>query len=158
MQREKPPKGADRMFQSLKKVSITLILACSMVSAQKTAKAERPDDIVVIANKSLSADSIGLSELKRIFLKQKTSLKGNHITPINAKPNSSLRVGFANRVLQMTSQEETGYWEDQKISKGTRPPAELSNTVKAIFSITNGISYCYRKDFNPAVAKILLIL
>ncbi|MBN2340370.1 MAG: hypothetical protein JXX29_00310 [Deltaproteobacteria bacterium] len=134
------------------------IVAFTLILQSNAAEAERPDDILIIANKSIKTDSISLTDAKRIFLKQKTSLNGERITPIHAKSNSPLRKQFGEKVLGKSPSEEKSYWEDQKIKSGLRPPAELSNTMRAIFSLKNGISYCYRKDFTPGTAKILLVL
>jgi len=135
-----------------------VLSALGILAGQGVAQAEKPDDILIVANKSLKAGSISIADAKRIFLKEKADLNGERITPVNARSGSALRNAFAVKVLGMSGAEETGYWEDQKIKTGTHKPTELADTVKAVFSLKNGISYCYRKDFNPAVAKILLAL
>lgn len=135
-----------------------LFLLLFTLTRANAVKAESPDDILIIANKSIDADTITLIDTKRIFLMQKKTLNGKFVTPINAKKNSPLRKQFAQKVLGKTIAEESSYWENQKVKSGQRPPASLSNTIRAIFSLKNGISYCYRKDFNSATAKILLVL
>ena len=70
----------------------------------------------------------------------------------------ALRNAFVQQAMTMNPAEEQKYWQDQKMKKGINPPSELSDTVRAVSSSPGAISYCYRKDFNPAMAKILLTL
>ncbi|MBN2716874.1 MAG: hypothetical protein JXX14_13565 [Deltaproteobacteria bacterium] len=124
----------------------------------KSIQAESPDDILIIVHTSVKISSISLADVRRIFLKQKASLAGQTIIPINARKDSALRRQFTQKVFGKSSAEEQSYWEQQKIKSGLRPPNELSDTIRAIFSSKNAISYCYRKDYAAGVAKIILVL
>ncbi|MBN2801728.1 MAG: hypothetical protein JXR91_01405 [Deltaproteobacteria bacterium] len=143
----------------ISKISFWVLLSALIFStADFKVKADTPQDVLIIVNKSMNISSVNISDVKRVFLKEKTVLNGNKITPVNARNGSPLRKYFTEKVLGMSSSDESAYWEAQKIRTGVRQPTELSNTVKAVFSIKNGVSYCYRKDFNPAVAKIVLVI
>ena len=119
-------------------------------------RATGSDTIYIIANNSIAAASLSTAEVRLIFQKEKTRLGGSAIMPIHARKDSTLRKDFAARVLNMSVQEEIGYWEAQKVQSGKQPPAELGDTVKAVFSMKAGISYCYASSYTPGIAKILL--
>jgi hypothetical protein len=116
------------------------------------------DPVYIIANKSFKLSSISKSDLQRIFKKEKSRISGIRVIPINAKSDTKLRTSFLQKALNMTPSDEITYWEKQKVTKGIQPPSELSNTVKAVFSIKNGISYCFKSQYKSSAAKILLVL
>jgi hypothetical protein len=123
------------------------------------ANAEGPEDILVIANKSVTDDYLKLEDLVSIFLKKRKSWRsGTKVVPINAKKGTAIREQFLNRLLDMTAEEEATYWEKQKITKGVEPPPEFSNNLKAVFHLKGGVTYVYRNEFPEGVAKILYVL
>jgi ABC-type phosphate transport system substrate-binding protein len=122
------------------------------------ASSERPDDILIITHKSVPISTLSEAELKSIFLKQRQSWQGGmRVVPINAKDGTPLRQKFRSRVMKMDPEKEAKYWQDEKIKKGTVPPAEFSNTLKAVFLVKGAISYVFRKDFNPGLVKIIAV-
>jgi len=137
--------------------SIAVALALALPLATFPAAAESPDDILIIANPSLSAVSISKAEAREIFLRTKTDFRGSRTTPIHASDGSVLRKTFSRKVLGMTEAEEKQYWEKVKIMEGKMPPASFSNTSKAVFKLKDSISYVFRKDYKN-VGKILLVI
>jgi len=133
-----------------------LILAVvAIVWTSAVAVADSPNDLLVVANKSVAVGSVDASEIRAVFLKNKSALGGDTVFPLNAKSDSDLRAAFRSRVLKMTEEKERGYWDDEKIRKGTEPPAEVPATLKAVFSKSAGVSYVFRKDYKDGTAKIL---
>lgn len=132
-------------------------MSLSLILAPVPAAAESPSDILIIANSSLKASSISKAEAREIFLKTRNSLKGKKTTPVHAKMGSALRKAFAKKVLGLSPDDERQYWEKQKIMSGKTPPAEFSNTTRAVFKLRNSISYVYRKDYKD-VTKVLLVV
>lgn len=123
------------------------------------AQAQNPDDILIIANNGVPETSLTLKELKSIFLKQRANWKsGGRINPINARAGTPIREEFQRKILDMDRASEDAFWQDQGIKGGITAPAQLSNTLKAVFSLSGSISYCYRKDFKKGTAKVLLVL
>ena len=121
--------------------------------------AESPNDILVIANKKIKIDSITPEELKQIFLKKKTTwINGDRIICINAPSTSAERAIFREKILGMSENEENTYWEKQKIKRQLTSPSEMRSIVKAVFKLSNGISYAYRKDVPPNVVKVLYVI
>jgi hypothetical protein len=139
----------------VKIISKVVVLALALTGIAGTARAEGPNDLLIIANKSVSASSTDASEIKAVFLKTKTSIGGDTAFPINAKTDSELRAAFRKRVLKMSEEKEKGYWEDEKVKKGVEPPPEMAATLKAVFSKSGGVSYVFRKDYKDGTAKIL---
>jgi hypothetical protein len=136
-----------------------LALAIVTLTAVRSApRADSPNDILIIANNSISASSISADELKAIFLKKKGSFAGSKVVPINAKSGSALRKAFQSRVVEMDENLEANYWEQQKIKTGLTPPVEFAGTVKAVFSVKGSIGYCLRSEYREGVVKVLLVL
>lgn len=139
-------------------ISSILAAALAMTVSATTVEAESPDDLLIIANKSVKASKISAEELKAIFLKKKATFKGSKVIPINAREGSSLRKQFRQRVLNMGGGEEAAYWEELKVKKGESNPTEFGNTLKAVFSVKGSIGYCHRKNFKEGAANILAVL
>ncbi len=135
--------------------SFMLVVAITLGMLGGVAHADSPSDLLIVGNKGLAADSSDASEIKAVFLKNKTSMAGDTVFPLNAKSDSDLRAAFRKRVLKMSEEKERGFWEDEKVKKGVEPPPEVPATLKAVFSKSGGVSYVFRKDFKEGTAKIL---
>jgi len=119
--------------------------------------ADSPNDILVISNRSVSVDKISLEDLRDVFLKKRKDWnKGGRAVPINAKPDSSLREKFRDRVINMTASEEERYWQDRKIKFGTKKPADIGNRLKIVFKVKGAVSYVFRSEYKKGVVKVLL--
>jgi hypothetical protein len=147
--------GKAKRFSLLTMVLISLLA----LFPSGVANAESPDDILVIANNKVGVNSVSLQQLRTMFLKQRQNWKsGGKVFPLNAKPGTPIRKAFQAKVLGMDSTSEQAYWQDQRIRKGISKPSAFSNTLKAVFSVKGSISYCYRKQYKPGLAKVLLVL
>ncbi|MBN2714725.1 MAG: hypothetical protein JXX14_02655 [Deltaproteobacteria bacterium] len=135
-----------------------LVASLIVLYSQSVVLCESPDQLVVIVNRNFKVDSLSVAEVRRIFKKEITVYKGVAVRPIHAPSGSPLRNQFLSQVMGMSSTAEEKYWEEAKVKKGVSPPIQLSNTVRAVFAAPGAISYCYRKEFNPTVAKIILSL
>jgi hypothetical protein len=122
------------------------------------ARAADDDPVLIIANNSLPISSISLVEVKRVFRKEATTVNGVRVVPINASRNNPLRSAFVQKAFGATVQEDISNWEKLKVMSGLQPPTEMDNTLKAVFSVKNGISYCFKSEYRPGTAKILLTL
>lgn len=140
----------------IRKLSFALIAAAALLGAPE-ARAESPDDILVIGNKALAVDSLTPADVKRLYLKETETVGGQNVLAINAK-DGPLRAAFRQKVLGMGKAEEEKFWQDAQVRSGKRKPKEFSKTLKAVFSVKKGISYCFRKDFKDGLAKVLLKL
>lgn len=139
----------------MKTNSFIMLVVIAFAGMAGVARAESPNDLLIVASKSLTADSSDASEIKAVFLKNKTAIGGDTVFPLNAKSDSELRAAFRKRVLKMSEEKERGFWEDEKVKKGVEPPPEVPATLKAVFSKSGSVSYVFRKDFKEGTAKIL---
>jgi len=146
------------MWKKMHTMMSCLLIAVAVLSANSVARAERPDDLLIIANNQVSVKSITTAELKRIYFKQVSQVGGSKVTPIHARKNSPLRAAFLQKVLGMSAAQEQSFWENEKIKSGAVEPSALDNTVRGVFSLKGSIGYCFRSDFKANTAKILLVL
>lgn len=120
---------------------------------------ENPEDILIVANKTVPVDSLTMDDLRQIFLKRRKKWSGGHkIVPIHVKGDPALRERIRKELLSMTAAEEKDHWEDQKLRTGIKEPPEIRQNLRAVFSLKGSISYVYRKDYKKGVVKILAVL
>ncbi len=132
---------------------IVLIALCDV------AFAESPNDILIIANKSVHQESSTLGEIKNLFLKKKTTWQsGEKALPIHASRSASIRAEFLKRVLDMSTSEETAYWHARKVKEGIDKPVTFGNTLKAVFKLRYSVGYIYRSQYKEGVVRILLVI
>jgi ABC-type phosphate transport system substrate-binding protein len=137
----------------------TWIAALVIVAVGVPVQAESPQDILIVANTSVDQKDIEKGEVRAIFLKNKTSWSsGQKIVAVNAKPGTELRDQFQKRVLEMDSNREVSFFEEQKVRYGTSPPVEFPNPLRAVFHLKGSIGYVFRKDYKEGVAKVLLVI
>jgi hypothetical protein len=135
-------------------VLLAVVLATGPAATSGEAK---QDPIYIIVNKaSPDLGEISISDIRRIFQRDQTRIKGAPVVPIHAVKDSPLRTAFNERVLGMSLSEELGYWEKQKIQFGKEPPTETRNTLRAVYYLRSGISYCFASEYKPAAVRILL--
>lgn len=131
---------------------ILVILLAGLLSGRPAIASE----LLIIANKSVKEGSVSAAMLKSFFLRKRTSWpSGEKVVPINAKEGSDLRQAFRERVLKMTKADENAYWNDQKIRKGIKKPAEIKSMIKAVFSVKGSIGYVFGSDLKSKVVKVL---
>lgn len=139
-------------------VFLVLVLCGVTLPTFASPEEGNPRDILIIANKAVSGDSITPADVRNFFLKKQSRWPGGiKVVPVNAK-DQALRSEFRNRVLDMSETEETRYWQDLKIKKGTTPPIAFGSVQKAVFKLKGAIGYIYRKDLKDGVSHILLVI
>lgn len=143
------------------RVSVGVVIGGALVASGLAAKAAGPEhanDLVIIANRSIRAKSITLAVLRQLFTRRRLSWASARIVPIDAKPGTWERKAFRRRVLRMTRDEETRYWQDQRIQSGVSPPVEFRRVLKAVYKLKGAVGYVRRAKYRFGVAKILLVL
>lgn len=141
-------------------ISIPIIIVALSTLGQE-ASAENPNDILIIANLTVPVDSLNRDDLKQIFLGQRTKWPGGQIIiPLHVAGDPALRASIRHNFLAMTAAEEINHWEDQKIRSGIKEPHAfpVRQILRAVFALKGSISYVYRKDHKPGVAKTLFII
>ena len=137
---------------------LTLVVLCLVMLLGvrvDPARAQKPTDLLIIANRSVRVGSVSRGELRRIFLKQRGSWKsGQNAVPVNARTGPA-REAFRRKVLRMDAATESKYWQDEKIKKGTAAPPEFNNPVKAVFKIKGAVGYVLRKKLPPGLVNVI---
>ena len=119
------------------------------------------DDLVLVANKSVSESNLSKQDLRRIFLGEMQSWKnGDKLIAINLPANNPLRQSFQNKVLGITVEELQKFWSDEQI-KGNivKPPVNQSSTkaVKLFVSkIPGAVGYIPASEVDDTV-KIITV-
>ena len=133
-------------------------LSLIFVSGDFEASAD-DNTLVIIANKSIKANSISALELKRIFQKDVERINTVKVIPIHARKNTALRNEFNKKILNVSISEEETLWKKKMVKTGKLPPKELSNTVKAVTLVRDSIGYAFKSDIRGiGMVKILLTL
>jgi hypothetical protein len=141
-----------------------LILAACFVAlsvfSSGSAHAESPKDILVIVNRKIPVKSLTTDDIKFIFLRKQLFWPrgGGSVVPIHARSGTELKIEFLKRGLDLTEKDEEAYWRTKQIQTGLTPPAEFTNTLKAIFKLSRAVGYVFRSDYKEGVTTVVLIL
>jgi len=135
------------------------VLVLGAIWAPSATLADDPNDILIVANKSVRVNSITENEAKNLFLRKRTQWPdGAKALPINASQKAEVRGVFDEKVLGMSLEDELVYWYKKKIQTGSSAPPEFSNPLKAVFRLKGSVSYVYRSQYREGVVKILLVV
>jgi hypothetical protein len=144
----------------MRQTAIRFLAATAMLlflALSGPAAAENGQDILVVANRSVNAETISVADLRELFLKKRLHHSdGSKAIPVHAPDGSAVRQAFCARVLEMSPAEEARYWQSAKIRSGKAPPPVFGNTLRAIFNMKGSIGYVYRSQYKEGVVKILL--
>ena len=86
----------------------------------------RTEEIVFIVNKSLNIDKADKDFLVKIFLREVDFIDGYEVVPVNLPPNNPLRKIVERKLLKMTREELSIYW-NKKYLDGIEPPLVLES-------------------------------
>ncbi len=143
----------------MRKKAISIVLLAISAWLPLRASADNPNDILIIAHRSVSQKSVTEAELREIFLKKRNNWSsGGRAIPIQAPEDTTIRRVFRKRILGMTATEETQYWQDRKIKAGISKPAEFTQTLKAVYKLKGSVGYVYRSQYREGVVKVLMVL
>ncbi|MCP4674952.1 MAG: hypothetical protein GY854_05495 [Deltaproteobacteria bacterium] len=135
--------------------------AIFLVHPERTIAEEKPDDILVVANRNVPVDKVNVDDLRDIFLGIRTYWKsGVRAVAINAPAGTPLRKDFRRRLVNFSEYEEERYWQEQKIKAGKKPPIHFAekSILKAVFKIKGSVSYIYRSQYIKGVSKVILVI
>jgi hypothetical protein len=135
------------------------LLGAVLQTGSAVGSTEKPGDLLIVANNTVKDASLRVEDVRAFFFKQRAAWpSGERVTPFHAKAGSEARKVFLEKVMQMTSDEESRHWEKQKIIHGTSGPTEFASVQRAVFAIKGSVSYVLRKDYTDKVSKILLVI
>jgi TonB family protein len=127
-----------------------LALACSHAVAS---------GVKVIANPSVKADSISVSELKSVFLEEKSSLAGGHVEPVLARRGTA-HDAFLQMYMGRTDSDLQTYYRSLVFTgRGSMPRAFGSDgEVAAYVASTRGAIGYISSESNVEGVRILAVV
>jgi ABC-type phosphate transport system substrate-binding protein len=122
-------------------VCAVAFLACLFLNQSR---AEVRGGYKVIANPSVSLNSLSRDELSRIFLKKASKFHDGHgASPVDLLSSSSVRDNFSRDVHGKPTSAVEAYWQQQVFSGREVPPPEKNegSALDFVRSNSNGIAY-----------------
>jgi len=116
-------------------------------------------DVKIIANESVQADSISMSDLRGVYLQEKRTLKGGSLVVPVLKKSGAVHEAFLRDYLNRDSQEIQTYYEGLTFSGKGSMPKELDSDEEMVAYVarTRGaIGYVSATAATPGV-KVLRI-
>jgi len=89
------------------------------------------NDVKVIANPSLHADSISASELRSVFLEERTSLGGEHVEPVLAKSGLAHEF-FLRQYLRLSDADLQTYYRSLVFTGRGSTPKALNSDAEVV--------------------------
>lgn len=141
-------------------VFVRAVVFAVFVFGALDASAEDPRDLLVVVNPSVKATSITLVQVRDIFLKTRTTWPDStaRALAVNAKNYSETRTAFRQRVLNMSEEDETRYWQKQKLIGKKGEPPEFPNPLKAVFKLKDSVCYVFRSDYREGIGRVILVI
>ncbi len=115
-------------------------------------------DVAVVANKSITTDSISKKEAKKIFLGKTKSLGGTSLTLADLPKGDKSRDEFYKNVVKKNGKKLKAYWAKIVFSGKGSPPKSLKSDeemINWVSSTPGGIGYVNSLSVNNSV-KVLL--
>lgn len=140
-------------------VTALCALALALLLLPRVSAAESQQDILVVVNKGVGEQPVTLDELRAMFLKSRVKwADGKKVRPIHAFSTEQLRREFNAKVLRMSLEEETSYWEEKKIKQGVLKPPAHKDPLVPVGRDGGTVGYVYRKDFREGDYRILTVI
>jgi TonB family protein len=113
----------------MKYLELVLIVAAVLIFPSANARA---GNVKVIANSSVTADTISTGELKRVFLEEKNSLAdGTHVEPVLEK-NGPVHKAFLQEYLGTTDDDLQNYYRVLVFTGRGSMPKELGSDAEVV--------------------------
>lgn len=117
-------------LHNMKRSIVALLLMAlvgSLLGVARPASAQDVSKVLVVVNQANSLESISMSDLSSVFLKEKGSVNGQNLKPINLNLGTPGRTLFDKKVHSMSESEMEDYWNQKKVSgEGTAPSSQGS--------------------------------
>ena len=113
-------------------IALLTALALSLALAPQAPAQPRKRVLLVIVNPDSKVTDLSMNQLRRSYLGESIVEGGTQLIPINLPPSSRARIGFDQRVLDMSPEQVARFWNDRKIRGGELPPKELPSEKKVL--------------------------
>lgn len=135
-------------------VTLTSALLCA-ATAPAEPRATTPIAAIVSMHWE-GPDAIDLTTLRRIYLGQRTRVRGHLVRPFHLPLGSREREVFSRRVLERSSDALEHYWIRQALEGGPLPPREVSDAaamIQAVRSSPTTLGYVALSDLEKAADR-----
>lgn len=119
---------------------------------------EDRERIAVVVNRQNPVDSLTVSSLRLIYLRQQTKWpNGWPIAVFERHSENTIRADFARLVLGMATPEVAEYWLNLQLTRGLQPPqvCRSARLVKEHLARTRGgIGYLFESELDVGVKRV----
>ena len=137
---------------------LALVVVLGVLCATAPADSKPPVSFVVVVNKSNSARTISIVDLRRMFLKQSRMWpSAEPVVPVDWDATSEVRQEFSRTVLNRTVREMADFWVQQSLSQGLAPPSTQKSAkavLRFVSSVPGAISYVPTADVDGTVKVV----
>lgn len=113
---------------------------------------------VVIVNNANPVQSLSVTELRRIFMKQSRMWPhGEPMVPVDWDSTHYLRAVFSKDVLDRSVREMQDYWVQQSMTQGLTPPSTQRSAravLRFVASVPGAISYVPPSEVDETVRVV----
>lgn len=136
-------------------LALTLISLCLLLSFPLTTLA----DVVIIANKSITVDSVTAAEAKKIFLGKKKSISGGGTIKLADLPiGNATRKKFYRSIVNKKEKQLKAYWAKITFTGKGYPPRIFDSDTEVmnwVAETTGAIGYVSGASVNNSVNILL---
>lgn len=136
------------IFQKLRRlvraVLISLVLVCGFSPALLANNPGERSSLVLIVNEQNNLQDITVRELSDVFLKQRSSVRGQPLKPLNLTPERTARKLFDRSVHNQSTDKIQEYWLKQKVKGEQTEPRVVPTSIALAYYIRQfeeGIGY-----------------
>jgi ABC-type phosphate transport system substrate-binding protein len=125
-----------------------LLFAATLIGGILVAQAR---EIAVVVNEKAPVSAITASELKDIYLGEKTFWDSVKIKPIDQEGGSSIRAGFLTGVLKTTAESYDSYWTKKLFQDGGVSPSKKKSSGEVLDAVAQDvgtIGYVYKDEIS----------
>lgn len=120
--------------------------------------AAQPALVVVVAPESPLRD-VSSADLRKLFLRNSTTLGGRPAVPLNHPPGTPDRLQFDQQVLGMREAEVGRYWVDRRVRGESAPPHTIASVPllrRVVTKLTGAVAYMRVTEADSTV-RVLLV-
>jgi ABC-type phosphate transport system substrate-binding protein len=108
-------------------------------------------EIAIVVNEKAPVSTISPSEIKDIYLGEKTFWESVKIKPIDQEGSSPIRAGFLSGVLKTTADSYDSYWTKKLFQDGGVSPSKKKSSgevLEAVAQDVGTIGYVYKDEIS----------
>ena len=135
----------------------SLLLGLSLIFISSFVQAEAIS-VIVSSQSKLSPGSVKQKDIRNVFLRKTSKLKGVVVEPVAQSRTRSIALLFNQGVLEKSSDQTRAYWSRMMFSGKASPPPELEDDQAVKLHVASNeaaISYIKKSMLDDTVKSIL---